>query len=327
MSYILEAIKKADQKRKLGSVPDIHAKHGRTFSNVRRDKWPYWAAAAALLVINGGGLGWWLFHSGQESVLIKTPEVASTIGPVAQLQPHEMDNTAAALGGNADGIRSLSARADSRAAATTTTAHDLVTDKAASPADATGLGANSPGLPPGIVPAKELPSRSEEALPPDESTAVVASGPVAEQVWEQADDSADGEGVAEAPDEPLDSTEQEPIILGSSSEPDSEVSGYGSEDDLVEEYKDLREKESAEKALEKIPYYYQLPAAAQQTLPEFHISFHAFSRRPSARIVSVNGKVLREGQELDKKIKLEQITPSGIVLLSADTWRFKVDVD
>lgn len=95
---------------------------------------------------------------------------------------------------------------------------------------------------------------------------------------------------------------------------------------MVEEYKNEKEKESDGKALERIPFYYQLPESVQKIIPEVHISFHMYAHRPSARIVSVNGKILREGQDLDKNVKLEWITPSGVVLV-ADTWRFKVDVE
>jgi len=316
MSYILDAIKKADQKRKLGSVPDIHSVHGPDFPDGRQVRWPYWAAAVALLLINGGGLVWWLGYSAKRSASSDIPEIASTIEPDAHSSPQsETDNAPAVLGGNAGGIRALSAKTD-EVAATISGDQD------------TGAGRDSSlqVSPPAMVSGNKLPAEMNEALPEEAPLGAVVAEPATEELLSGADDSSAGEGVDEELDEePLDSADQEPIILGSLARNGPEVSS--SEDDLVEEYKDAQERESDEEALKKIPYYYQLPDSAQQTLPEFHISFHAYSRRPSARIVSVNGKVLREGQDFDNKIKLEQITPSGIVLLSAGTWRFKVDVD
>ena len=52
MSYILEALKKADQERTLGSVPDLDTPHWGVRRSVRNYRW-IWGVAALLLVING----------------------------------------------------------------------------------------------------------------------------------------------------------------------------------------------------------------------------------------------------------------------------------
>ena len=58
----------------------------------------------------------------------------------------------------------------------------------------------------------------------------------------------------------------------------------------------------------------ELPLALQQELPPMTISFHAYSGNPKERLVGINNRMLREGDELAPGFKLEQITPEGMIL-------------
>ena len=58
----------------------------------------------------------------------------------------------------------------------------------------------------------------------------------------------------------------------------------------------------------------RLPASVRSGLPEIHISAHYYSKKPASRLASVNGRILREGQEIDG-LKMEEITPSGVVFV------------
>ena len=58
----------------------------------------------------------------------------------------------------------------------------------------------------------------------------------------------------------------------------------------------------------------ELPIALQQELPPMTISVHAYSARPSDRMVGINNRMLREGEFVAPGLKLEQITPEGMVL-------------
>jgi len=58
----------------------------------------------------------------------------------------------------------------------------------------------------------------------------------------------------------------------------------------------------------------ELPLALQQELPPMTISFHAYSANPRDRLVGINNRMLREGDEVAPGLKLEQITPEGMVL-------------
>lgn len=74
------------------------------------------------------------------------------------------------------------------------------------------------------------------------------------------------------------------------------------------------DKDDEDPELAKIPLLKQLPPDVQQTIPELHISFHSYSIKPSARLVSISGKILREGQEFDEGVKLVTITNKGVVM-------------
>lgn len=56
-----------------------------------------------------------------------------------------------------------------------------------------------------------------------------------------------------------------------------------------------------------------LPASVRQELPAMKISVHAYSSNPGARMVGVDYKILREGDYLVPGLKLEQITPDGMI--------------
>jgi general secretion pathway protein B len=57
----------------------------------------------------------------------------------------------------------------------------------------------------------------------------------------------------------------------------------------------------------------ELPLSLQQELPPMTISVHAYSARPGDRLVGINNRMLREGDYVVPGLKLEQITPDGMI--------------
>lgn len=58
----------------------------------------------------------------------------------------------------------------------------------------------------------------------------------------------------------------------------------------------------------------QLPLSVQEKLPEFHISAHVyFAKKPASRLASINGKIVREGHSLVPDLKVEEITSDGVI--------------
>lgn len=56
-----------------------------------------------------------------------------------------------------------------------------------------------------------------------------------------------------------------------------------------------------------------LPPSIQQEIPAMSISVHAYSPNPKDRLVSINNRMLREGDYLQPGLGLEQITPDGMI--------------
>lgn len=56
-----------------------------------------------------------------------------------------------------------------------------------------------------------------------------------------------------------------------------------------------------------------LPSSIRKTLPVMSVAVHAYSATPRDRLVSINGRMLREGDTLAPDLKLEQITSDGMI--------------
>jgi|MudIll2142460700_1097286.scaffolds.fasta_scaffold14298_2 general secretion pathway protein B len=69
----------------------------------------------------------------------------------------------------------------------------------------------------------------------------------------------------------------------------------------------------------------ELPEPLRKTLPDFTITAFLYSATPSSRMVQINGLMLREGEDLSPGLKLEEITPDGVIMNSR-TYRFSIGV-
>jgi hypothetical protein len=56
-----------------------------------------------------------------------------------------------------------------------------------------------------------------------------------------------------------------------------------------------------------------LPLTLQQEIPMMSISVHAYSGTPEKRLVRINDHLLHEGESLTPDLRLEQITPDGMI--------------
>ena len=66
----------------------------------------------------------------------------------------------------------------------------------------------------------------------------------------------------------------------------------------------------------------ELPLQIQQEIPAMEVQLHAYSSNPSERLVSINSIRLREGGSLMFGLRLEQITPDGMIF-SYKGYRFQ----
>jgi general secretion pathway protein B len=66
----------------------------------------------------------------------------------------------------------------------------------------------------------------------------------------------------------------------------------------------------------------ELPLQIQREIPAMTVQLHAYSSNPSERLVSINSIRLREGGSLMLGLRLEQITPDGMIF-SYKGYRFQ----
>lgn len=70
----------------------------------------------------------------------------------------------------------------------------------------------------------------------------------------------------------------------------------------------------------------ELPSNIKDGLPTFKISGHAYSPNRQNRVTRVNEKILQEGEELSAGLKVEEITPEGIVF-NHQGYRFLIKIN
>ena len=58
----------------------------------------------------------------------------------------------------------------------------------------------------------------------------------------------------------------------------------------------------------------ELPAAIKGSLPELKMTVHSYNEQPQSRFVVMNNNTIREGQSINADLKVEQITPNGVIL-------------
>lgn len=84
-------------------------------------------------------------------------------------------------------------------------------------------------------------------------------------------------------------------------------------------------KQAAEAAApDKSVALVDLPLSIRQQLPPLAVAVHAYSGTARERLVSINGRMLREGDLLAPDLRLEQITPEGMVFAFRG-YRFRRD--
>ncbi|WP_298718588.1 general secretion pathway protein GspB [uncultured Oceanisphaera sp.] len=62
-----------------------------------------------------------------------------------------------------------------------------------------------------------------------------------------------------------------------------------------------------------VPDLRELPASIRAKLPPLTLSVHIYSKTAGSRMASINGQMLREGQQLGA-LRLQSITPRGVIL-------------
>ena len=282
MSFILDALKKLEQKRQQDAVPNLSTIHTPTLHKPKKKPfWPYLLLIALLL--NAGILTVWLrpWSSEVESPAEQTT-AADTQEFVSAKELSDSPETAAHEKTFADNLK----------AADTDTP-----EKPAAP------------LKPAAV--KQTPS----VKPEDDTSTIVTEQPKPEENETVQNDSTPEEQTVSLDLSPsVDELENFKEIIkeerertGSNTIPQDEPSSENYEDKPKQEILEMSE----------------LPAEIRKEIPDISINGHIYSSNSSSRLTNINGSLVREGDTVTGKLKVNEITMTGVIF-DYEGLRFRV---
>ena len=304
MSYILDALKKSDKERQRRSIPELLTDH--EAGPVKEKKVPAWLyLLLAALLLNLGVLFWWA-RPWEQKVEVKS-EPGVPLGQVAapateegqewkkvsQAKPSTTVQKDRPVVGTTKGMQQVQTAPASRQAA--------VNGKAGPPLPKTG--AKTAAVEPAAASVKEAPPASDltskDAGPESVEDAVTVAGP--QPVTKQPATKTAAAG-ADVP-------ASQRKIVASRAKPAPPVR------ERIPGAKAMQAKaRTKQETQQEIPELIWMPLSFQKSLPEISISVHLYSHNPASRKVSINGRMLREGNEVTNGLMLEEIVESGVVL-------------
>lgn len=281
MSYILEALRKADAERERGAVPDLNsqllpdAPPGDETQERRLPRW-LWPVVVAVLVLGGVWAGSWLGSHAAPEATVPTAFTPSTRPAAASTPPVPVMAPVAA----ADAVAASAAAP--AAVAPTTPAPAPVQTPAKANAPATALASASP----------------TSSAPADAARA----GPAATRA--RAADKASA-----APTRPVPRAKPVPQSV-----PPGPARNAAATKAPPKSEKEALAKADAQAPPPRLPRLNELPEELRQQMPALAVGGSVYSPQAQKRMIILNGQVFLEGAVLAPELKLEQIRPKSAVL-------------
>jgi general secretion pathway protein B len=285
VSYILDALKKSEQERSRGTIPDIKAIHRPAAADPKKSsQWPY--LILIVLLLNAAGLGYWIYYQNRKTTVadleITNPQVQTTSDDTASIaDPSSIAGNAEEKGQNLQQVQDTQHAQQQLEQNLASLQHEVERTKTPKPQTAS---------PKPIQPTKQSSKPATSSKAASDKPNVIFS------------------------DKPLDVSDTE--LKNAETVDDlaalSDVQIVPEEDTSVADFVD-----------DKIYEISELPDAVKRELPDISFAGHVYSSTQSQRSVMLNGKKMREGQEVTKGLVLEEITLEGVVLRSQG-YRFKL---
>lgn len=295
MSFILEALKKADAERDRGAVPDLHAQvllpeaafGGEAPARARPWIWLVAGAAAALLAI----AGWQWSTSGEAPQAAPPPAAMAVARPPGPAAPAEATRAGPQATADAQAAAGAPVRPPANLDAQRPMQAHGAQEAAAEQSDGAGHAQRD---------RPRKPPASTAARAPRESTAQAATAPA---------------GAGEAKPRPP---------PGSKAESNGDSPG-GASAEAKAATKAAPPRAAAAQADEPVPLLSELPDEIRRQVPALKLGGLVYSTAPASRMLIVNGDVQREGSTVAPGLKLERIKPKSAVF-SLRGQRFELPV-
>jgi general secretion pathway protein B len=275
MSFILDALKKLEQKKQDASVPDLLTVHtAEQYEAGKRSFWPI--IVIALLLLNAGVVSYWMLSERTEDVV------------VAEVDTRENQEQAAPPESEKTNDREISVDSAPDQPVQTAVKEEVIErtpDKVAHIEE-------MPAQPP--IPEKTRVQKEAQEPVPVESKAEIS-------------DTADETPLLDQLIRETSSDTEKMTAL------QRETTQNADADQDTANPSEVHPLSAIESETEKqLPTISELPADVRKEIPDLTIIAHIYSNNPSSRMVNINGDVLREGDTLSDTLKLEEITVSGV---------------
>lgn len=315
MSYILDALRKSEQERMRGKMPDLNHFGEEDKRTGRSHRW-MWMVGGGLLLVNVAAVSVWLTRGeggATQPVASASADKSTTAAPAPATNPVGGPSTAAqataAVTTPVSGVAS-SPQTGPQAATNgaVTVAGTTIAPATAAPVPATVITTAPPqGTVYYVAPAGTVPGQQIVVVPSGSLPAGVAPGsnvvvqmPASSQPV-QAWPSGPNQVVAPPPPVP---PPPDPVNL------DQTLDAVGVD---------------ATPAVSYLPQLDELPPQLRQQIPDMSFSSHMYSSMQRFRSVVINGNRVREGEMVGNNIQVREITETGVILSIGDT-QFQVDV-
>ncbi|MGV8074077.1 MAG: general secretion pathway protein GspB [Syntrophobacteraceae bacterium] len=347
MSYILEALKKSDQERRRGATPNLQVVlTSEEKEPIRRPVWPYLLLAAMLL--NAGLLLWWsnAWRSDKPALVPEqtaVKQLESTEKPSVPAAPETPKGPPASTSGLSGTTRSepqnmpapsltasesvITASPETRSPEPKKNYPDrrnrmrnLTRAKSAQTtlpsskvmSDPTRLSAvKQESVRHGARPEPEKEVASEPSGTPKKSpdvTEITPAPDAAPQTAAATRNTVEQSARVEAQPKILETAVSEAPKAAETAPPDAPAEHLTS----LPSYPPALE--SAIASNQRVQGLKDLPPSIRQAIPRMTFSVLIYSNKPAERMININGRATREGQEVSEGLKLEEITQDGAIL-------------
>lgn len=322
MSYILDALRKSEQERSRGKLPELN-RFGDPDKRVSgQHRWA-WIIGAALVLTNVVGVGIWLSRP-------DTPVASADIDPASAATPVDANTpktpvTASTPSSATTAAAPLSAASGATApvahgAAVQSPAVNSQTLAATPPPSAATVPTSAVAVAPGAVPATAV------TAPPAGTVYYVTQGtPVPGQqivvlpAGSAVAPATGAAGVVQMPAQPVAAWPSQGAV-----EPPPPVPPPPPPVNL-DQALDATGASAPTPNVGYLPQMDELPDYVRAQIPDMTFSSHMYSSMPRFRSVVINGARVKEGQMVGETIQVNEITETGVVLSVGGTL-FQVDV-
>ncbi|MBI5633331.1 MAG: general secretion pathway protein GspB [Nitrospirae bacterium] len=171
-----------------------------------------------------------------------------------------------------------------------------------------------------VVPAAGGLAHKASPLPAKTSSVPVAQSPAAE-VHKEATPDAINPAIRQKQAESLQAVTLETAMDKSRNAPEQFRAGRSSEEKEIRSLGAVTDAPPAADPAASVLEFKQLPHALRKSLPEIRITSHLYKK--DSRLVSINGRIMSEGYNMDEGLFLEEIVPAGVIV-SYGKYRFLV---